>query len=121
MAASQAPKLTLTTGAKLLLTMYWLERSTPSEALVLAETTNLMVAPLATPPDHCTSRSASISSPEPIIPGSLPLRITCGLLAGRPKVERKVATSESLMLVRPAMATDWPVPSQLEFQSCVTL
>src|ERR1035437_3230888 len=101
--------------------MYWVERSTPSEALVLAETTNLMAAPLATPPDHSTSRSASISSPLLTMPGSLPLRITCGLLMGRPKVERKVATSESLRLVRPAIATDCPVPSQLEFQSCATL
>src|ERR1035437_2064628 len=121
MAASQAPKLTLITAATLLLTMYWLERSTPSEALVLAETTNLMVAPLATPPDHSTSRAASISSPPPTIPGSLPLRITCVLLPGRPKVERKAATSVILMLLRPAMATDCPAPSKLVFQSGVRL
>src|ERR1035438_7676260 len=108
MAASQAPKLTLIAAARLLFTMYCVERSTPSEALVLAETTNLMAAPLATPPDHSTSRSASISSPALTIPGSLPLRITCVLSPGRPKVERNVATSLSLMLVRPAMATDWP-------------
>ncbi len=121
MAASQAPKLTLITGARLLFTMYWVERSTPSEALVLAETTNLMAAPLATAPDHSTSRSASISSPELTIPGSRPLSITCGLLEGRPNVERKVVTSLSLMLVRPAMATDCPVPSNFVFQSGVTL
>src|ERR1035438_2109984 len=42
MAASQAPKLTLIAAARLLFTMYCVERSTPSEALVLAETTNLM-------------------------------------------------------------------------------
>src|SRR4030081_2431110 len=106
MAASHAPKLTLITGAILLLTMYWFERSTPSLALVLLLTMNLMVAPFATAPLHCTSRSASISSPELMMPGSAPLRITWGGLAGRPNVERKLAASVGRILVRPAMATD---------------
>jgi hypothetical protein len=72
-AASHKPKLMLMTGARLWLTMYCADRSTPSLAFVDFDTTNLIVAFRATAPDHSTSRSASVSSPELKTPGSVPL------------------------------------------------
>ena len=73
------------TEARLLFTMYVLERSTPSVELVLLETTNLTVAPLATAPDHSTSKSASVSSPALMMPGSVPFNTIVGLFTGSPK------------------------------------
>src|SRR5947209_7724539 len=111
-ALSHRLKLVLMTLAMLLLTMYCAERSTPSLPPGMeAETTNLMVAFLATAPDHSTSRSASVSSFPPRSPGSAPFTIITGSLAGRPKKVRKYCTSAMLMLVRPTMAIVWPVPS----------
>src|SRR4030067_741664 len=77
-ADSHAPKLVLMIGATLLLTMYCADRSTPSVGGVGFEVTYLMVAPLATAPDHSTSRSASLSSKPPRSPGSVPFTITWG-------------------------------------------
>src|ERR1039458_10677830 len=94
MYASQHPKLVLMTAARLWLTMYCAERSTPSELWVDAETTKSMVAWGATAPDHCTSRSASANSSAEIIPGSEPLTTIVGLFAGRPKVWRNVRSEE---------------------------
>src|SRR4029077_6037988 len=105
--ASQRTKLVLMTGARLWLTIYCAERSTPSLELVDFETTNLIVAFLATAPDHSTSRSASVSSPELKIPGSAPLTMICGSLAGRPNILRNWRTSAILMFERPTMQMDW--------------
>ena len=99
------------TGATLLFTMYISDSTTPSVALVLLETTNLIFAPFATAPDHSTSRSASPSSSSLTMPGSVPLTMTSGLASGNPYMDRKVATSLTLRLLRPAIAMIWPVPS----------
>src|SRR5579862_7383072 len=108
--ASQRPKLVLMTGARFLSTIYCAERSTPSVVLVDLETTNLIVAFRAIAPDHSTSRSASVSSFSSNMPGSGPLRITCGLLAGKPKDERNCMTSLKWILERATIAMDWPLP-----------
>ena len=108
--ASHNPKLVLITGARLWLTIYCAERSTPSLEFVDFETTNLMVAFLATAPDHSTSRSASVSSFEFQIPGSAPLTMTCGSFAGNPKKVRNWRTSAILIFERATMATDCPLP-----------
>jgi hypothetical protein len=105
-AASHKPKLVLMTGARLWFTMYCADRSTPSLEFVDFDTTNLMVAFFAIAPDHSTSRSASVSSPELKIPGSLPLRMICGSFTGRPKNVLNWRTSASLMLERPTIAMD---------------
>ncbi len=109
-AASHRPKLVLITGARLWLTMYCADRSTPSLEFVDFDTTNLMVALLATAPDHSTSRSASVSSFALQMPGSVPLTMIWGSLAGRPKNVLNWRTSAMLMLERATMATDWPLP-----------
>ena len=56
MLASLWPKLVLMTAARFWLTMYWADRSTPSELAVEAEQTKVMLAFRATAPDHSTSR-----------------------------------------------------------------
>ena len=119
--SSQSPKLSLITGARLLFTMYTAERSTPSVVSVDSETTRLIFAFLATAPDHSTSISASASSYALGIPGSVPSRVTCGSLGGRPKRLRKSRTSWSLILDRPTMAIFSPLPSVPAFQSGRTL
>ena len=91
--------------------MYWAERSTPSVLPVDLEITNLMLAFRATAPAHSTSRSASPSSPAPRSPGSMPLTMNCGVLAGRPNWLRKLVMSDRAMWVRPTMAMLTPVPS----------
>src|ERR1039458_1260483 len=98
--ASHSPKLTVITEATLLPTAYCAESVMPSEAMVLAETTDLMVAPLAPAPAHSTSRSASVSRPPPTSPGSLPFTMICGWFGGKPNIARQPATSLSLIFVR---------------------
>ncbi len=58
-----------------------------------SETTNLIVAFFATAPDHSTSKSASVSSFLDVMPGSGPLRMTCGSFAGNPNIFLKSRTS----------------------------
>src|SRR5271170_5984061 len=108
-------------GAVLLSIMYAADDAAPSVVEVLAVVTNLIVAPLATAPDHSTSRVFSVWSPALGVPGSAPLTMTVGAFAGRPKAERKVATSVRLISLRPAIAIVWPVPSMPAFHSGRTL
>src|SRR5277367_1596544 len=96
--ASHPPKLSLMTGARLLLTMYTAARSIPAEASVDSAITKSMVAFGATAPDHSTSRSPSVSSE--LKPGSGPSRITLGKLAASPNKLRKVATSSEEHVIR---------------------
>src|ERR1035438_195515 len=110
---SHWPKLVLITSARLLLTMYWADRSTPSVVLVDLEATNLTVAPGAVPPDHSASRSASPSSAAPRSPGFVPFTMIVGVLTGRPRVLRKVAQLAVPGLVRPTMPMTAPVPVPL--------
>src|ERR1700689_5638265 len=111
MSDSQEPKLVLITGARFRRTIYWAERSTPSLAVVDAETTKVTAALGATAPDHDTSRTASSSSSVEKIPGFGPLTSTVGLFDGRSNILRKAWMSETLMLHRPTMAMLWPEPS----------
>src|SRR5271170_3003163 len=108
-------------GAVLLSIMYAADDAAPSVVEVLAVVTNLIVAPLATAPDHSTSSVFSTLSSAEGIPGSVPLTMMVGAFAGRPKDERKVATSVRLISLRPAMAIVWPVPSTLAFHRGRTL
>src|SRR3984957_18510039 len=111
MAASQEPKLVLITGAKFLLTMYCAERSTPSLAVVDAETTKVTAALGATAPDHDTSSTASSSSSDEKIPGFGPLTSTVGLFDGRSNMLRNDCTSDTIMFDRATIAMLWPEPS----------
>src|SRR5512147_2756544 len=104
MSASHWPKLVLITGARLWLTMYWAERSTPSVEFVEAEVTNRIVAFFATAPAHSTSRSASPSSPAPRSPGSGPLTTIWGGLLGSPIRLRNVVQLAAGGWVRPTIA-----------------
>ena len=89
------------------------------------DVTRIMLAPLATAPDHSTSSVFSTRSPEHELsnpgqsPGSLLVITTDGALAGKPKAARKAATSVGLILLVPAIAMFCPVPSiaVLAFQS----
>src|ERR1041385_9518134 len=117
---SQNPKLELSTGARLLVTTYISDRIEPSVVLVLFDTTKSIVALLATAPDHSTSRSASPSSSGLTMPGSVPFRMMFGGLGGRPFIERKVATSLGLRLLRPTIAMVCPVPSRPSFHRAAT-
>ncbi len=85
----------------------------PAVEAVEDEVTNFICAPLATAPDHSTSRSASVSSSVLVIPGSSPFTITFALekFAGRLKSVRKLWMSETLIFVSPTMAITCPVPS----------
>ena len=107
---SHSPKLVLIIFARFVFTMNCAERATPSVAPV-CDITKSMVAFFAIAPDHSTSRSASVSSVPPRSPGSAPLWIKTGSLAGRPKKLRKNWTSVRLISVRPTIAIVWPVPS----------
>src|SRR5450432_3404456 len=91
--ASQAPKLTVIMGARLLSIMYADERSTPSVVAVEALTTTSIFAFGAIAPAHSVSSEASTESPEPLKPGSGPSTIIVGSFAGRPKMLRKICTS----------------------------
>src|SRR5271170_6332522 len=91
--------------------MYCEDSVTPSLELVDADTTNWMAAFGAVAPDHSTSSVASACSLEETMPGLAPFRITVGLFAGKPNWLRKLSTSERFKLLRPATATDCPVPS----------
>ena len=108
---SHWPKLVLITSVRLLLTMYCAERSTPSVLPVDAETTNLTLAPFATPPDHSQSRSASPSSSDPRSPGSVPFTMTCAMVLESPIVLRKVVQFELAGWVRATIPMVRPVPS----------
>src|ERR1700674_1041828 len=90
-AASQLPKLSLITAARLLSTMYRAERSMPSLAfdVGVSVTTSLIVALGATAPDHSTSRSASVSSPVETIPGAGPFSTTVGSIGVQTNIERQ--------------------------------
>src|ERR1022692_3635011 len=101
--------------------MYWTDRSTPSDVLVEAETTNWTAAFWAATPAHSTSRVASNCSDWLAdTPGLVPFTMMVGSLAGRPNVLRNPCTSERLMLLRPATAIDWPVPSVEDVYSGAT-
>src|SRR5712664_3407784 len=104
------------TGATLFSTMYTAERSTPSVVLVDCDVTKLTSACGATAPDHCTSMSASPSSP--LMPGSGPLSVMVSLFCGtlRPNSDQNVVASAGLMLVRPTIAMVCPAPLMPAFQ-----
>src|ERR1700685_1934426 len=101
--------------------MYWAERSPPKVVEVPADTTRLMVAVLATAPDHSVSSTASISSL--LVPGFVLLggMITLGLLTGKPNRERNVVTYGTLILLSETMKIDSPVPSIPWFHKGVML
>ena len=90
--------------------MYCAERISPEVALVDLVITTLIVAFGATAPLHSTSRSASLSSEELMIPGSVPLMMNWGSLDGRLKRLRKYCTSLRFRLVRAITAIDCPLP-----------
>jgi len=96
-------------GAILSSTARTAARSTPEVASVGWAITRLIVAPLATAPDHSTSRSASVSALD-TSPGSGPSMMTLGTIGGRPKRFRKSATSCRLMLLSPRIAMFWAGP-----------
>src|SRR5271166_7130840 len=91
--------------------MYCEESAMPSLVFVDADTTNWIDALGAVAPDHSTSSVASVCSLEESTPGFVPFTITVGVFAGNPNWLRKLWTSERFRLLRPATATDWPVPS----------
>ena len=111
--ASHKPKLVVTIGATLLLTMYCAESVTPSLDAVDAETTNFTAALGAGTPAHSASRVASVCSPPLTTPGLEPFMMTVGLFAGSPKALRKDWTSARLILLRATTATLAPVPFTL--------
>ena len=73
--------------------MYCAERFTPSLAFVDFETTILIVAFLATAPDHSTSRSASVSSLELKTPRK---EFDIGLPVLTPTLVRKKSLAEEI-------------------------
>ena len=74
-----------------------------------------MAAPLAMPPDHSTSRMASVVVPlARVLAGPVSgTRIRFTLSVGRPKSWRKDATSLAAMADSPTMPMVTPVPSRL--------
>src|SRR3984893_9037905 len=60
--ASQDPKLSVITSARLLSMIYISDKSTPSAVFVVFETTNFTAAPGAIAEDHSLSKSASSRS-----------------------------------------------------------
>src|SRR5271166_4000226 len=95
--------------------MYSADKSTPCEAEVDADSTYLIVAPGATAPDHCVSRSASPSSSVEVSPGSSPLytMLFASNVAGNPNTLRNCCTSLTTRFVSPTIATVCPLPLQV--------
>ena len=108
MSASHEPKLVLITAARLLLTMYCADRSTPSVVNVDFEITNLIVAFFATAPDHSTSRSASTSSSLLHVAGIGAVDDHLRRIGGQrhQAAERRPVGAGGC--VRPTMAMVWP-------------